>query len=192
VSHWKATWLTRGSKSATPFESTNFWIVTGVHCIFDRFTHLSRGRAGLCRAASAKPRPASRNLMLTDGVQVRAIKCHQHARYEDHFVEASVYERLRLGSCPTPVGCPKSRFRVKGFDPSHGARLQSSHLPLQSLQFPGIKRTGYCTIKFNSSRGVRRDPKSQFVNSSRGLELRDSPKNLSTPGNIPGLVVSAH
>jgi hypothetical protein len=30
----------------------------------------------------------------------------------------------------------------------------------------------YCIIKFHSSRGVTRDPKSQFVNSSRALELR--------------------
>jgi hypothetical protein len=39
----------------------------------------------------------------------------------------------------------------------------------------------YCTIKFNSSRGVMRDPKSQFVNSSRGLELRDSPLKFVNP-----------
>jgi hypothetical protein len=42
----------------------------------------------------------------------------------------------------------------------------------------------YCTIKINSSRGVMRDPKFQFVNSSRELELRDIPQNFVNPLKI--------
>jgi hypothetical protein len=39
----------------------------------------------------------------------------------------------------------------------------------------------YCTIKFNSSRGVTRDPKYHFVNSSKAPQLRDNPQNFVNP-----------
>ncbi len=50
-----------------------------------------------------------------------------------------------------------------------------------------LKPPYYCTIKFNSSRGVTRDLKYHFVNSSKGPQLRDNIKNFVNPGNIPGV-----
>jgi hypothetical protein len=44
-----------------------------------------------------------------------------------------------------------------------------------------VFRVMYCTIKINSSRGVTRDPKFQFVNSSRELELHDIPQSFVNP-----------